>query len=311
MFENLLENFKTIESEKGYWFVRTDRGENFQAFSDFSFIGIGWNYITNRDLNDNLNNGVDIKEKIARHEGLDLRASADKRKATSIYNKLIHFKNLRNGDLIVIPDEGSNILGFGTIADDTIFEDPNDRRCDHIKRRRIVWNKFVNFSELDPIYYAIIKTRHAISNIKPYQSYIDKTVDNIFIKDNSFHYVIDVNKRDDINVNSLLKLMNSINNIADIIEEKSNLHDTDNERTVKLNLQSPGKIELIFKNRKILAIVAVLLLYPTNTNSIDELNLSTSEKEFILEIAQECRDDLRVTDITFSELEARSNRINN
>ncbi|WP_445712098.1 hypothetical protein [Flavobacterium sp.] len=312
MFENLLENFKTIDSEKGYWFVRTDKGENFQAFSDFNFIGIGWNYITNRELNDNLNNGLDIKQKIASRERLDLRASADKRKVTSIYNKLIHFKNLRSGDLIIIPNEGSNLLGFGTIADDGIFEDPNDRRCDYIKRRRIIWNKFLTFSELDNIYYAIIKTRHAISNVKPYQSYIDKTVDNIFIKNDAFHYVIDVTKRDDINVNSLLELMNSINNIADVIEQTLNLHDDENDRTVKLNLQSPGKIELIYKNKKILAILSLILLMPLNINSIDnDLNLSNSEKEIIIEISSRCQEDLEVTDRTFDELEALKNRINN
>lgn len=312
MFENLLENFKTIEAEKGYWFVRTDKGENFEAFSDFNFIGIGWNYITNRELNDSLNNEFEIKQKIALRERLDLRSSRDKRKASSIYNKLIHFKNLRRGDLIIIPNENSNILGFGTIADDGIYEDPNDRRCDYIKRRRIIWNKFLSFSELDPIYYAIIKTRHAISNVKPYQSYIDKTVDNIFIKNNAFHYVIDVTKRDDINVNSLLELMNSINNIADVIEQTLDLHDDENERTVKLNLQSPGKIELIYKNKKILAILSLILLVPSNINSIDNnLNLSDREQEVIRVISTRCQEDLEVTDKTFDELEALRNRINN
>ncbi|MBY0485742.1 MAG: hypothetical protein K2P85_00905 [Flavobacteriaceae bacterium] len=310
MFENLLESVKVIDTDTGYWFVRTDSGDNFEAFRQHNFIGIGWNYITNRDLNNDSEDGRVIKGKISEEEGLDATSSADRRKITGIYNKIKRFQEFRVGDVIVMPNEGSSFLGFGTIEEENIYEELRDSDCDYIKRRKVKWHKFLNFSELDPIFYAIVQTRHAISNIKHYESYIDKTIDNLFIKDDDIHFVIDIEKKEDINIDSLLKLIDSINKVTESIDNEFNFEVFKDDRSIKLNLQSPGKIEFIFKKGKALILLAFLLSSNYAANMQAPNNLSREDLQNIIHVKEINQTDLDTISRTYTELEARKDRIN-
>jgi len=310
MFENLLESVKIIDSETGYWFVRTDSGDNFESFRQNNFIGIGWNYITNRDLNNDSADGRVIKEKIASNEGLDALSPTDRRKITGIYNKIKRFKDFRIGDIIVMPNEGSSFLGFGTIEEESIYEELIDSDCNYIKRRKVKWHKFLNFSELDPIFYAIVQSRHAISDIKHYESYIDKTIENLFIKNESYHFVIDIEKKEDINIESLLKLIDSVNKITESIDNQFGFETIQSDRSIKLNLQSPGKIEFIFKGGKALVLLAFLLSSNYAANIQAPNNLSREEIQNIIRVKEINQTDLDTINRTYIELEARKNRIN-
>jgi predicted Mrr-cat superfamily restriction endonuclease len=308
MLENLLRHVTNIDVNKGYWFVRTDTGQYFENYRLNNFIGIGWNYITKQDIDNDLDNGHAIKLKIAREEELDLSTTQGRRKATSIYNKLKNFKELRHGDLIIIPSENSNQLAFGTISDDNLYND-FDNQCEHIKRRRVDWHKVSNFRELDPIFYAIVKSRHAISNIKHYESYIDKVISHLFIKDNYYHYVIDIITREDINLDSLINLITSINALSERINNEFDLNGND-DKAIKLNLQSPGKIEFKFLNGKSLVLLA-LLLSPNYSHEIQNNNdLSTQEKVKLNRIHEVNNNDLDTINNSLETLEAIRDNIN-
>lgn len=310
MIENLLKQVKKLETNKGYWFVRTDSGDNFEAFRQLNFIGIGWNYITTQDLNNNQDNGYTIKEKIARREEIDSSTSSGRSKITAIYNKIKRFKDFKVGDIIVMPNEGSNILGFGTIEEEQIYNDVNDNTCEYTKRRKVKWHKFLNFSELDPIFYAIVKTRHAISNIKNYESYIDKTMENLFVKDDHYHFVIDIEKKEDININSLLKLIDSVNKLTASIDNQFNFETIQSNRSIKLNLQSPGKIEFIFKNGKSLVLLAFLLSTNFAGTVTPPNNFTSEDIQQLIQLREVNQTDIDTINSTYLELQARKNRIN-
>lgn len=310
MFENLLSSVKVIEANRGYWFVRTDSGDNFEAFRQHNFIGIGWNYITTHDLNNDFDEGRAIKGKIALNEGFDTDNTIDRGKVTAIYNKLNRFKEFRIGDIIIMPNQGSSVLGFGTIEEEDIYDDLNDNDCEHTKRRKVKWHKFLNFSQLDPIFYAIVKTRHAISNIKHYESYIDKTIENLFIKNEDYHFVIDIEKKDDINIESLLKLIDSVNKVTESIDSQLGFEVDHSERSIKLNLQSPGKIEFIFKNGKSLVLLAFLLSSNLVGNVNVPFNLSENEIRQLIIVKEINQPEIDTINRTYIELEARRLRIN-
>jgi len=139
-FQGLLENVKNIESHRGYWFVRTDSGKNFETFVKNSFIGIGWNGITLEDLRDASLKAAEVKRKIAKRYNIDIDKSSGKGKTTAIYTKLLRFKEFKKGDLIIIPSSNSKLYAFGIIQDNSIYNDIDQtHNCSYYKRRKVEW----------------------------------------------------------------------------------------------------------------------------------------------------------------------------
>lgn len=266
MFENLTERFDNLETDKNYWFIRTSKGKNFNAFTSNGFIGIGWNYITAQDLRERTE--AEIRAKIGRNERdargqlYDPASTKGKTKITAIYNKIRKFEALREGDLVVIPSRGSEYLSFGFISDSEIYNDFEDGECDFHKRRRVSWIVTKHLSELDPIFYKIIFSMHAVSSLNVYASYIDKVVSHIFVKGERSHLVMDVRTQEDINMDALTGLMASMKELTAHINTEFQLGEDLSASTVKLNVQSPGAIEFIYNHGRSLLIGAILLAAP-------------------------------------------------
>lgn len=265
-FQNIADKFDILETEKDYWFIRTSKGVNFNAFKNHGFIGIGWNYITTQDLRDK--SEIQIRSKIAISHaekgivGLDSNTRAGKTKITSIYNKIKRFESLEEGDLIVIPSKSSEFLAFGYIADNEIYNDFADNNCEFNKRRKVNWIETKSLAELDPIFYKIIFSKHAVSKINGYAKYIDKVISNVFIKDDESHLVLDVRTVEDIQIEELYGMISSVRKLTELINQEFQLGDNLSDNAIKLNLQSPGNIEFIYERGKSLLVLAMLLSMP-------------------------------------------------
>ena len=266
MFENLTERFDNLELDKNYWFIRTSKGRNFEAFTNGGFIGIGWNYITAQDLRERTEAEIRVKialnERNSRGELYDSASTKGKTKITSIYNKIRKFEALQEGDLIVIPSRNSEFLSFGFVADSEIYNDFVDLDCDFYKRRRINWIVTKSLFELDPIFYKIIFSMHAISGLNGYASYIDKVVSHIFVKGDRSHLVMDIRTQEDINMDALTGLMASMKELTAEINSEFQLGEDLSNSSVKLNVQSPGAIEFIYNQGRSILIGAILLAAP-------------------------------------------------
>lgn len=266
MFENLTERFDNLALDKNYWFIRTSKGKNWEAFTNGGFIGIGWNYITAQDLRDSTE--VEIRAKIALNERnnkgelYDSTSKNGKTKITSVYNKIRKFEALEEGDLIVIPSRNSEFLSFGFVADAEIYNDFVDLDCEFFKRRRINWIVTKGLFELDPIFYKIIFSMHAISSLNGYASYIDKVVSHIFVKGDRSHLVMDIRKQEDINMDALTGLMASMKELTAEINNQFQLGEDLSNSSVKLNVQSPGAIEFIYNQGRSILIASILLATP-------------------------------------------------
>lgn len=266
-FQNIIDKFDILEAEKDYWFIRTSKGKNFEPFKNQGFIGIGWDYITTQDLRDKTE--FEIKEKIATNYeengiiiGLDSRTQSGKSKITSIYNKIKRFEALAEGDLIIIPSKSSEFLAFGYISDNLIFNKFDDRNCNLIKRRKVNWIVTKRLNELDPIFYKIIFSKHAVSKLNGYAQYIDKVISNVFIKDDQSHLVLDVKTAENIPVEILYGMISSVRQLTALINDEFQLGDSLDDNAIKLNLQSPGNIEFIYKRGKALLVLSLILSVP-------------------------------------------------
>lgn len=258
LIDDLVNKVQVLNTEKDYWFVRTSSGLFFETFYNEDFIGIGWNEITYDDLKNKPDH--EVKSKIAKLYKFDLTNKKGKRKTSGVYNKLISFLNLKKGDLIIIPSVGSSRLAFGEIEEDNIYIENNSTSiCQYRKRRKIKWLTVENTNSLNPIFYQIKKSRHSISSVNKYQSYIDSVTNNFFYKGDKTHLVVDIKTQKDINVIPLSDLLKEIHQLALSINNQLDLEEDINNASIKLNLQSPGKIEFIYPKGKALVLAITLL----------------------------------------------------
>jgi len=279
----LFDRVNFIGEEKKYYFIRTNGGKNYSAYLDNNFIAIGWNTITIEDLLNNvdlLKNkiGVEVnKSRVANNDPiLDLQSKKGKSKVTSVFNKLKKFKDLNRGDIIVIPSYNSDKLSFGMIDDDNIYiDDIPYGNCVFNKRRRVKWIEEKTMLELDPMFYKIKSNRHAISDISKYSEYIDFATNTLYLKGDSGFYVLNVSTNEEINVSSLLQLMQEVQDITNDLNNHFNLNENIQQNTIKLTLHSPGTVSFKFPRR-----VAVLfgLTVSLVTCQPGDVNVPNNEK---------------------------------
>lgn len=239
---------KEVSSEIDYWFFRTDSGANFETYLNNDFIAIGWNYVTLHDLS--VLTEAEIKEKLYRnlaqqfpeHDETSIR-----RKATDAYNKMIKFNQLRENDIIVIPSDSSNKLAFGKITSTNVYSEPSGKNaCDYMKRREVKWlTEGLPIDTLDPIFYKIRKTQHTITKIEEEnQYYIDSILYNVYQKKGRSHFVIKIGTTDPINLEALAGLLTSLYQIMNIVNHEFELNEAIEESSIRLNLQSPGLLNM-------------------------------------------------------------------
>ncbi|WP_412468207.1 hypothetical protein [Pedobacter sp. KLB.chiD] len=258
MLEDLINSVSKTDAEKDYWFVRTDNGIHFETYVQNNFIGIGWNEITLNDLRTKTPD--EIKGKIADVYNIDIALTRGKGQVSAIFNKLKRFQNLKKGDLIIIPSANSSRFAFGIIADQRIYVDADQHyNCDYYKRRKVEWLDVKNVRDLDPIFYQVKNTRHAISSINDYDTFIDAVTDVVYKKDGFSYYVLDVNTHEDINIKPLVSLVENLQILLERINQEFVLNEDTNDSSIKLNLQSPGKIIIKLRSGTSLILLAVLL----------------------------------------------------
>lgn len=253
----ILNRVNNVDDTVNYWFVRTSYGEHFYEFTEGKYIAIGWDYFTLDELKKN-GKGY-ITEKLANHEKWDGSKTKDKGKITTAYNKIQTFLNLKKNDIVVVPSKNSDKLAFGRIADDEAYEVKDlIATGTHFKRRKIEWITTKNIRSINPIFFQVKSNQHSISSINRFAPYIDKEIGNLFKKDDETHFVLNIEKEENINFEDIRSLMDNIDLLVRNINDELSFNDNLDEFFVKISLQSKGSIELI-KDGKSLAVLAFLL----------------------------------------------------
>lgn len=310
----LFELVNEIQLTNDYWFVRTDSGAHFETFYKNSFVGINWNYVTVEDLKKR--SVEDLKNRIIKREDLNPDDPYDKGKATAIYNKLLRFSELKKGDRIIIPSTGSEYLAFGVISDKAIYVDEKQSfQCEYYKRRKVKWFRLEKFEDLDPTVYKIRMSRHAISSINEHAWFIDRIMDSVFTKEGNSHLVLDIQKKGNINLKHLNTMVTEIEKLMQKANDYFELGEDISESYIKLNLQSPGKIEIILKKGFSLIILAAVIAslggdINHQKSYVDKLPIPANEKKEIQTFIDINRADIDAIDSVMQSLDVPRDRIN-
>ena len=189
-----------------------------------------------------------------------------------------------------------------------IFTNTNDPNCPFVKRRRIHWVEERDIDQLDKIFYQIRISRHTISNLSSYDAYIDKIVKTLFLKNGFSHYVLDLQTDDDINFNTLLKLINNIRELTQELNTEFNLQEDLDANSIKLNLQSRGKIEFKFLSGKSLILLATLLGPMTLNTTLTDV--SQTDQQVLENFRQVHSEQIESIENALEELEVDRDKIN-
>ncbi len=301
--DELVKNVTEVSSKTQYWFVRTDDGKYFETFYKHGFIGIGWNDVTLEELK-TASTSEKLRNKIIKSEKFDPDKKSTKGKVSTIINKLNNFINLKKGDIIVIPSRSSSRFAFGEIQSTlTVNDIYKSHGCDFYKRKKVKWLAVKNMTELDPNFYKVRISRHTISKINDYSTFIDNVTNTLYRKNDNTHFVLDINTKKEINVNSLISLIENMQFLINEINTHYNLGEEIDKNSIRLNLQSPGKIEFKLPVGKSLITLAIIL---SLTSCGDTTTTNTTLKEF----TKTHQDTLSEVKKSMDDLEVDKNKIN-
>lgn len=295
----LLNSIPQLRADKKYVRIRTDYGNNFDTFFENKFVAIGYNYIGSGRLKEE--NETTLRQMIASNEKWTDKTPGNKQKISRAYNMLFEFKSLRQGDVIIIPDQNSDRVAFGEIIDNDIFQAiEGSLDCDYIKRRKVRWLKLADWDELDPSLRPLKVRGHTINFFDHLSDEIDKVMRYLFVKNNRAHFVIDIDKEDNIPLVNLLQLLEGIKDLSLKIIDHYNLDENIEDITIKLNVKSDGLTELIKSGKSLLVVAAMITVASCGDGAS---GLEQNDEQEIMNLNDEFADELETIVSSFDSLE--------
>ncbi len=267
MNSNILEvlQIPSISPTRHYWIIRTNGGDYYEDFVLHQYISIAWDYVTLNILNTQDEDA--IKRLIEEYESLtstvkdDIDDDSDgttKGTITSIYNKICRFVfEIQKGDIILIPSKNSDYITIAEVTGDTyersnyvedyLKENPDTELhpCPYCKRRKITTLKTISKSEMDIYLAKGFNSQHALSNMDEYAPFIDRTIYGIYSKGDQIHTTIHAGHPNGLTLKELVTLSSSLEESANSLAEQCGVEFDSSNIEIKLNIHSPGLIELI------------------------------------------------------------------
>ncbi len=243
----VLENLPIVNPNRQYWLVRTLSGNYYEVFRDNGFVAIGWNEIPIADLakihespeNEELKNTIKNKITVEGEPGsLGVRMS----QAKAISQLLKFAYDIKQGDIVIIPSENSDLLSFGEVVS-TPLEVAHDGVCGFTKRKRILWiRKDIRRLSLDSNLYRFIFAHQTVNNVTEYSEYINNTLFDFYTVDGRASLVLRVKTNEAIDP---FKMETFYSDLLLFIRKASEYNGEEirpGDISVKFDLQSPGLI---------------------------------------------------------------------
>ncbi len=241
--QEILENLPKVKANRNYWFVRTSSGDYYESFVKGNFIAIGWNSITLEEIaNGNTGNdtGIQILKEIVK------RKFPEEQRPGHTAKQLLKFAySIKKNDIVLIPSENSEYITFGEVKESPSYNSLDSKGgCLFAKRKKVKWLNTISRNKLDPNLYRLMFSHHTISEADEYAAHIDKEISSFFIKGDRAHMVLEVQTSDQIKAKDLFQLGLLPLDIFDEFCAEENLEYNSDDFNVKLDVQSPGFIEI-------------------------------------------------------------------
>ncbi|OGX82009.1 hypothetical protein BEN47_05150 [Hymenobacter lapidarius] len=260
--EQIVARIPVLDATRQYWFIRTNGGAFFQDFLDSGSVGIGYNLVTYAQIKralvqrDKTEGGI-LGAIINRYPEFD------KNKLGRVLGLFTRFyTDMQEGDVVVMPSAGSNEYAFGIVTGDEAFEvdtTTTDDKTIYRKRRRVEWVARKPSRSLDSNLYEAFRAPQAMSTLNPHASYLDREMHSIYTKDGQTHVRLDITTPDGIDGRDYFAMGGALFALCEQFCEDANIDAACGEIDVRQNIQSPGVLEFIGKNRMVTTFLASTL----------------------------------------------------
>lgn len=259
--ETFLHDVKSIKDETQYWLVRTMSGDYYNHYVEEDFIAIGYNEITVDDLKH-----LPQKEKPARKVLQEmLRKRRDNIKNTGYpSSQMIRFaREMKVGDIIIVPASSSYKVTFGVIKSDLYQETKNlhiEGRCPFAKRRNVEWLKTSPRHLLPAELQLMFNSRHIISEVNGYAPFIDNYLNDFYTKGDMTYLVLRVKQEQILSADDFTL----IGDLMELFNEYSSDYGmglTSKDIGMKMCVQSPGDILAFAQSPEGIAVIGLIVMF--------------------------------------------------
>jgi hypothetical protein len=244
-----------VSAKRRYWFVRTESGKYYDEFIMDEFIAIGWNEIPC------VSETIKFEDVTARIEKCYPMVAHP----TRVVNQIHRFcQEMNIGDIVIIPKKGNAVLAFGVIVGQVeeqklLEDDILDDACPFIRRRSVRWIKGIEKYRIDPYLYQFLRNQHAISVADDYAPFIDRIMNNFYIKNGQAHLTLSITSEEEQRALDMPTFLSGIIHRAQTLAEELNIPFDEDDVKLRINVQSPGVAENYGKPLTV-ALVAIVVI---------------------------------------------------
>ena len=295
MDSNLLSLLKipSVPENIHYWIIRTNGGDYYEDFTLHEYISISWDYVSLSILytkdDDEIKRLIEVYEKMSTtpEDSDDESDGTTKGKITAILNKINRFVfEFVKGDIILIPSKNSDRIAIAEVIGD-VYETENYVEsylqanptteivpCPYRKRRKIKILKTITKGQMDIYLAKGFNSQHALSSMDEYAPYINRTIYGIYSKGNELHTTLHAGHPNGLTLKELVELSTKLEETASSIAQQCEIPFDSSQVEVKLNIHSPGLIELIGSLSGAGIVLSLLMFTVNNLINGGKLNIS-------------------------------------
>ncbi|MFQ9295421.1 MAG: hypothetical protein ACLR4B_12945 [Bacteroides fragilis] len=257
----------TIEKNTHYWLVRTMGGDYFYEYISRGYIAIGYNEISLNEIKFASTfaekAGEQLKSIVEAKEALKKQPDEEEINAQYAVSQLLKFyRDIQIGDIIVMPGRNSDDVAFAKI-ESGVYEESNVSKlegiCNFAKRRKIHLLHKTSRTELNPKLQLMFNSRHIISNVDGYASYIDSSISDFFAKDGYTNLVLRVKEENNLRASDFGLVPELVELVKDFSEE-NNLDIDINDIKAKMCVQSPGDILMFAPSWEAITLIGLFII---------------------------------------------------
>ena len=300
MDNNLLSllNIPVVPENIHYWIIRTNGGDYYDDFILHNYISISWDYVSLNILynknDDEIKRLIEIYEKNStlKEDSDDESDGTTKGKITAILNKINRFVfEIDKGDIILIPSKNSDRITIAEVSGD-VYETENYVEtylqanptteivpCPYRKRRKIKILKTITKGQMDIYLAKGFNSQHALSNMDEYAPYINRTIYSIYSKGDELHTTLHAGHPNGLTLKELIEFSTQLEKAASSIAQQCEIPFDSSQVEVKLNIHSPGLIELIGSLSGAGIVISLLMFSVNNLINGGKLNISYKRDE--------------------------------
>lgn len=247
-----------IRKDQKIWFFRTRGGKYYYDFITNKFIALGWDLLPSTLLTDH-NLGKEAKK--AQIE----RLYPDEKRPGLIFGQMdVFYNQMKKGDLVLIPDEGTKAVAIGEIGDFTEevhrkADNGEYEQCTFVHRRSVVWKKKIE-SWQDIYLFKVLRAQQTISDVTDEATLIFRNLFPVYISGDAIHLTLQKASAENLNLANNVDLLLNLMQITDATASLYGKESFRQDLTMKTAVGSPGFWEIILPNIPVSALSVVYIV---------------------------------------------------